>query len=101
MVRNPTLQMKEQLSSIQPWFSYHGPYKKETQFYYDPSDFDWVKNLEANYLTIKAEMEAFISNNKNTLDPYFNVDLIQGKNTWKVGTFYFWGKRTQVFPDFG
>ncbi|MCB0401873.1 MAG: aspartyl/asparaginyl beta-hydroxylase domain-containing protein [Flavobacteriales bacterium] len=82
-----------------PWFSYHGPYHGDSPFYYNEQDYDWVKTIEDNFETIRHELFAFLENRKSTIDPYFNVDLVGGENYWKVGTFYFWGKRNDENCD--
>lgn len=76
-----------------PWFSYHGKYTRNTPKYYDTKNFEWAKIIEDNYNKIKVEIENFIKLKDKNLDPYFNVDLVKGENKWRIGGFYFWGKK--------
>ena len=79
-----------------PWFSYKGAYERDTPFYYNNADFDWVDQLESNYFNdIKPEIEAFMQAKGRSLDPYFNVDLVGDDHSWKIGGFYFWGNKIE------
>ena len=79
-----------------PWFSYKGTYNRKTPFYYSNKDFDWAEKLESAYFNdIKPEIEAFMKAKGHALDPYFNVDLVGNKSSWKIGGFYFWGNKIE------
>jgi aspartyl/asparaginyl beta-hydroxylase (cupin superfamily) len=85
------------LKKVKPWYSYKGGiYEGEAPYFFPSEDFEWTRSLEANYGTIKAELESYLKANGSTLEPYFNYDLVGVKTAWKVGGFYFWTKR---FPD--
>ena len=90
--------MFQNKTDINPWYSYKGTYYgKNEPYYYDKKDFKWCTTIENNFEVIKNEILAFIKNELESINEYFNTDIVKGKNKWKVGSFYFWGKRNSDY----
>ena len=88
-----------------PWYSYKGGiYKGSSPYFYDPEKIDWVKKIEDNYPIVKKEIEQFMQSQGASLQPYFNSDLVNTKQSWKFGEFYFWSIRNDEYckqiPEF-
>lgn len=80
------------------WYSYKGGlYKGCEPYFFDPATVDWVRRVEKNYGMIKAEMEQFMQTQGDTLQPYFNSELVSVKQSWKFGELYFWGTRNDAY----
>lgn len=75
------------------WFSYNGVYKSQHPGFIDNKELPWIQLLEDNFKQIQEELNSFIEQKKKELIPYFNKNLVQKENTWKVGIFYFWGQK--------
>lgn len=72
------------------WYSYTlKPYILNEPKFFDPSDFEWTKILEANFDVIKQETESFLKEKK--LTPYFNESLSDKKDSWKTSGMLHWG----------
>jgi ornithine lipid ester-linked acyl 2-hydroxylase len=78
-----------------PWFSFNGKYQRNTPLYYNNNDFEWAQTIEDNFSKIKPEIEAFLKSQGQSFDPYFNTDLVGNNHSWKIGGFYFWGKKIE------
>lgn len=78
--------------SIEPiWYSYKGiPYDGNQPNFYDPKDFPWVAEVEANFPIYKAEIESYLENSGTQMEPYFNDSIVSRFKSWKVSVFYFW-----------
>lgn len=75
------------------WYSFQGEYSGNEPFFYDAEQLPWLTTLEANFSTIKLELESFLKLKNNSIAPYFNNNLVNNKNDWKLAAFYFWGER--------
>lgn len=77
-----------------PWYSYKGgEYEDGQPFFYTSATVAWAKKLEDNYPVIKSEIENLMQSRGTSLEAYFNSNLVDVKKSWKVGEFYFWGKK--------
>ena len=75
------------------WFEIHGErFTGSEPAFYDPADFPWIKNLEDNWLVIRAELEALLAERQDRLKPYF-INLSFPPKTWKTMGLYFWKYR--------
>ena len=88
-----------------PWYSYKGgKYEGNSPYFFDPKKIDWVKKIEDNYPVIKEEIERFMQSQGASLQPYFNFDLVNTKQSWKFAEFYFWSIRNEKYcsqiPEF-
>ena len=83
------------------WYSYKGGiYDDGAPYFYDTSDIEWVKKMEAAFPVIKTEIENFLQSKGLTMMPYFNSDLVDVKKSWKVSEFYFWSRKEESFCKF-
>ncbi|MCB9194612.1 MAG: aspartyl/asparaginyl beta-hydroxylase domain-containing protein [Flavobacteriales bacterium] len=65
-------------------------YKGDAPAYFETSNFEWSKNLESQWLTIKSELDGFLSRGKE-LWPYFDQQIVSRKNSWKTIPLMAWG----------
>ncbi len=80
------------------WYSYKGGiYSGSSPCFFDEKKISWVKKLEENYPVIKEEIENFMRSQGASLLPYFNSDLVNTKQSWKFGEFYFWSKKNEDY----
>lgn len=78
--------------TLKPWFSYAGkPYSYDGPYFYDPADFPWVVDLEHQWEAIQKELEKFLQQHEDRLEPYFNDTMVNGPKKWKALSFLFWG----------
>jgi aspartyl/asparaginyl beta-hydroxylase (cupin superfamily) len=77
----------------QPWYSVKGEYTGNEPHYYSQEEFSWLNDLEGQFSLIKTELEDYLKFKNDSIEPYFNTDLVTNKNAWKLGVFYFWGER--------
>ncbi|MEO5645640.1 MAG: aspartyl/asparaginyl beta-hydroxylase domain-containing protein [Bacteroidia bacterium] len=82
------------LSKIKPWYSYMGgSYHGPLPAFYDDVKWEELKEAEKSFQVIKSEIESLLSAKNNSLEPYFNSSLTNGK--WEVLNFYFWGEANE------
>ena len=73
------------------WYSFQGGYSDDDHIgFYDNAIFPWVDILESNYLTIKNEVQEYITKNEEEIKPYFNKNLVTKEKSWKTFAFFFW-----------
>ncbi len=78
------------------WYAYKGKhYNGELPKFYDVNDFDWVKMIHDNYSIIQQEIEAYITDQTNLFQPYFNSMLVEKLKSWKTSNFIFWSKKVE------
>ncbi|TND09666.1 MAG: aspH [Bacteroidetes bacterium] len=83
-----------------PWYSYMGGvYKGKYPAYFNPADYDWVKQSEAEFGPFKIALEKYLNQLGDNLQPYFLRTLPSKPGGWKITTFYFWGKRVNESCD--
>jgi aspartyl/asparaginyl beta-hydroxylase (cupin superfamily) len=81
-------------SNVKPWYSYMGgSYAGPLPAFYDAENFEGLDHLPSKFQTIKSEIEKFLSEKNNSLEPYFKSSLVTGK--WEVLNFYFWGEANE------
>lgn len=86
--------------SEEPWYSYMGGvYKGKHPPYFEPSDYEWVRQTEAEFPAFKAALEKYIDSLGGKMDPYFLRTLPSKPGGWKITTFYFWGERVAESCD--
>jgi aspartyl/asparaginyl beta-hydroxylase (cupin superfamily) len=86
--------MKQPDAQPQPTYIYHGGrFVGNEPFFYEPSDFPWVKQLEENWLAIRREIEALLEQHQDRLKPYFNRTMAFPPDRWKTLGFYYWNYR--------
>jgi ornithine lipid ester-linked acyl 2-hydroxylase len=74
------------------WFVASGePYDGNDPCFFNPSDFPWVAGVEAQWETIRDELEVLLKEKGDTLTPYFNPDLVSSAGVWKTFAMFFWG----------
>lgn len=72
------------------WFATSGGrYTGPEPSWFDPSEFDWVPALEANWTTIRDEVLALARNAEP--DPYFVHALVFPPRAWRAKALMFWG----------
>lgn len=59
-------------------------------YFFDVSELPWVKHIEAHWLEVKAELEAYLARNDQSLVPYFGEHLMSKKKCWRAVGFKFW-----------
>jgi aspartyl/asparaginyl beta-hydroxylase (cupin superfamily) len=78
---------------MKPWYAFLD--EKNTDVidttYYNPSDFDWTKNVEENYKVIYDEIFSYVTQNENELKSYFATSMMNAPEKLKALSFYFWG----------
>jgi aspartyl/asparaginyl beta-hydroxylase (cupin superfamily) len=73
------------------WFSSSGrKLTEENLGFYDSKDFPWVKNLEDNWTVIAKEINHFIQEHNDRIEPYFNKSMVSAPQKWKAFGFKFW-----------
>ena len=73
------------------WFSSSGrKLTEENLGFYDSKEFPWVKNLEDNWQVIANEVDQFIREHNNRIQPYFNASMVSAPQQWKAFGFKFW-----------
>lgn len=81
-------------SDAKPWYSYMGgSYHGPLPAFYDDVNWQGLIEAEQAFSIIKSEIEALLSAKNNSLEPYFNSSLTNGK--WEVLNFYFWGEANE------
>ncbi len=86
------------------WFRTQGiAYKGKEPEFFNPQDFEWAKNVIANYNVILKELHPLIENDeKNILKSYFETEVQSSINIWKTEGFYFWSRANRplinMFP---
>ncbi|MDQ3047169.1 MAG: aspartyl/asparaginyl beta-hydroxylase domain-containing protein [Bacteroidota bacterium] len=85
--------MSSKVNIARSWYSYKGGEYEEKPYFHTSETVIWAKKLEENFSAIKEELENLMRTKGASLDPYFNHNLVDLKKSWKVGEFYFWGKR--------
>jgi ornithine lipid ester-linked acyl 2-hydroxylase len=74
------------------WFVASGePYDGQDPCFFDPQDFPWAAGLEAEWLTIRDELETLLKERGDSLTPYFHPDLVSSAGVWKTFPLFFWG----------
>ncbi len=63
--------------------------------FYDSSEFEWTKNVEANFEIIQKEFAIFLEKESHQLQSYFASEMVNSPNKWKTIGFYFWGLRDE------
>ena len=78
------------------WYSYKGiPYKGTAPAYYDLSDADWFAPIKTDLEKIQQLCLQYLNQEGIKIDRYFNTELVEGKQNWKVSPFLFWGNRNE------
>jgi ornithine lipid ester-linked acyl 2-hydroxylase len=73
------------------WFNYNeGTFKGSEPFYFDTSNFPWVKQLESQWHVIYDELMALVKEHEDSLTPYPNREMTTKLNKWKTFGFMFW-----------
>ncbi|MDF1699025.1 MAG: aspartyl/asparaginyl beta-hydroxylase domain-containing protein [Saprospiraceae bacterium] len=73
------------------WYSFSGEKAEKNQIgFYNTGEFDWVKDLESNYLIIREELLNYVEQEKDQIKPYFNKNLVAKKSVWRTSAFLFW-----------
>jgi aspartyl/asparaginyl beta-hydroxylase (cupin superfamily) len=76
------------------WYLASGkPYNDQDPCFFDPQDFPWVSQLEAEWTTIRSELEALLEASGDSLVPYFRPDLVSSAGAWKTFSLFFWGRK--------
>jgi aspartyl/asparaginyl beta-hydroxylase (cupin superfamily) len=79
-----------------PWFSHHGrPFKGSEPFFFDTTDFSWVARIEAQWPTIRDELQPLMREHESSMVPYPNHALTTRPDRWKTFGFMFWTIRSR------
>jgi aspartyl/asparaginyl beta-hydroxylase (cupin superfamily) len=77
--------------SLKPWYVASGqPYDGNDPCFFDPRDFPWVQRIEAEWETIRDELDRLLQEQGDSLVPYFNPTLVSKAGGWKTFTLFFW-----------
>eukprot|EP01147_Barroeca_monosierra_P011137 gene11137-3197_t len=75
---------------------------KQDPYFFDPSDCDWVRDIEDNWTIVRDELEQYLSGHGQTLIPYFGEHLMSSKKCWRALGLKFWNiyhpKMMKEFP---
>eukprot|EP01147_Barroeca_monosierra_P001342 gene1342-4519_t len=80
-----------------PWYAfgkYMGDFHCNPEidpYFFNPKDFAWTKYIEDNWMTIRDELYGYLERHNNSLQPYFNPDLVSAPACWRVIGLKFWG----------
>lgn len=78
----------------QLWFADTGTqFHGDEPYYFDNSKLPWTQLVEANWHTIKEELQTFISKQGDQLQPYHNSQMVNRPNRWRTLGLMFWGLR--------
>lgn len=78
------------------WYAFrHKSYAGVLPKFYDANDFEWSKLIIQNYSSIRKEMDEYINQHPELLQPYFNSTLVEKLKSWKTSNFLFWGKEVE------
>jgi len=77
---------------VKIWYRAVGGSQEESTAFYDRTDFCWAASLEANWESIRDEIENFMSNRSDSIRPYFNRRLASAPQKWKTIGFKFWNR---------
>ena len=74
------------------WYSFfeRNGFKGSEPPYYDATQFDWAANIEHNWQTIRAELDAIVQQNTQLM-PYFDKNLVTQAKSWKTFPLMAWG----------
>jgi len=78
------------MKRIETWYQIHGGQQQESIGLVDTADFDWVAPLEAEWRTIRDEVETFMDRHPDRLTPYFDKRVTEEPQSWKTLSFRFW-----------
>ncbi|GAB4200453.1 MAG: hypothetical protein Tsb002_36580 [Wenzhouxiangellaceae bacterium] len=78
-------------SKQRPWLrGDKAPYHGKDPWYYDPSEFPWVEQVEAQWQVIRDELLAVIEQDRATLEPYKDLAMTDKKDAWKTAGLMYW-----------
>lgn len=93
------------MKQLKPWFrDTEKPFESEDPFFFDPQEFHWTKEIEANWQVIRDELRSVIANSaENPLAKYPQEgEKVVGKNKWRTSAMMFWGyqitENCELFP---
>lgn len=74
------------------WYSFldRSDYKGSEPYFFDTAQFAWAKNVEANWTTIRSELDKLLATDA-TMNPYFDPNLVTKAQSWKTIAFGAWG----------
>ncbi len=58
--------------------------------FFDLSQFEWVDRVEDNYQMILEELDHLLRTNGDSLNAYYQKEIVSRKNVWKTVTFFGW-----------
>jgi aspartyl/asparaginyl beta-hydroxylase (cupin superfamily) len=74
-----------------PWVAYDaGGYPASEPYVYDPAQFAWVGRIEAQWQTIRDELEGVLGTRDGVLLPYPDIDKTNRKGAWKTAGLMYW-----------
>lgn len=83
-------------TGTKPFFSYYsGHFKGREPFYFDKSEFSWVRSIEAQWKEMRDELMELIKEHEASLVPYANNEMTSKKNQWKTFGFMFWTVKSE------
>jgi len=76
------------------WYSYKGGvYAGKLPAYFERSDFPWAEKSEAEFETLRASVENYLSQLQGGMQPYFFGAHTSKAESWKLEPFFYWGER--------
>ena len=73
------------------WFADDGkPFTGSEPFFYDTSDFPWVRQVESQWTVIRDELLERLAQDEKILVPYVNKTMTSKPNQWKTLGLMFW-----------
>ncbi len=79
---------------MKAWFSlydYSLTYKGNEPHFFEPNNYEWAKDVMANFNIINEELLAYLKT--NDLESYFSTSMVNRKNVWRTISIRTWSVR--------
>lgn len=78
-------------SGAQLWFADESrEFQGNEPYFFDPSDFPWVRQIERNWTVIRNELLEQLDKGRGQLVPYMNEELMSRPKKWRTLGLMFW-----------
>lgn len=79
-----------------PWLADGpAPYPHDMPFFYDPADFPVVREIEAQWQTIRDELVAAIQEGSSELVPYHDLEKTNKTASWRTAGLMYWTMKSK------
>lgn len=87
--------MSRNISSL--WFADGGtPFHGNEPHYFDNATLPWSARIEAQWTTIRDELQAFVASQPDQLQPYVDATMASRPNRWRTLGLMFWTLKSRT-----